>query len=159
MTNRTATTERTIWSYPDDASSGMDLTGFEVEATDGGIGKVHETSNEVSGSYVVVDTGPWIFGKKVMLPAGLIERVDAVEHRVHVSQTKDQIQNAPEFDESSYRDDAYRDDVGAYYGGAYYGSGSSFRTEDTHGAGIEGEPANRPAGPDYGRDDRTDPLR
>jgi hypothetical protein len=142
MMNRTATTERTIWSYPDDASGGMDLTDFEVQATDGGIGKVDEASNEVSGSYIVVDTGPWIFGKKVLLPAGLIERVDADERRVHVSQTKDQIQNAPDFDESTYRDDAYRDEIGSYYG-----------------AGVEGDTANRPAGPDYGRDDRTDPLR
>lgn len=142
MMDRTATTERTIWSYPDDASSGMDLTDFEVQATDGGIGKVHEATNEVSGGYIVVDTGPWIFGKKVLLPAGLIERVDADERRVHVSQTKDQIQNAPEFDESTYRDDAYRDEVGSYYGG-----------------GVEGGTANRPGGPDYGRDDRTEPTR
>ncbi|MGQ0608316.1 MAG: PRC-barrel domain-containing protein [Chloroflexota bacterium] len=153
MMDRTATTERTIWSYPDDSSSGMDLTDFEVQATDGGIGKVHEASNEVSGGYIVVDTGPWIFGRKVLLPAGLIERVDGDERRVHVSQTKDQIQNAPEFDEGAYRDDAYRDEIGSYYGG------TSFRTDDTYGAGVEGEPANRPAGPDYGRDDRTDPLR
>lgn len=140
--DRTASTERTIWSYPDDSSSGMDLTGFEVQATDGGIGKVHEASNEIAGSYIVVDTGPWIFGKKVLLPAGLIERVDTDERRVHISQTKDQIQNAPEFDEGTYRDDTYRDEVGSYYD-----------------AGVEGDTANRPGGPDYGRDDRTDPLR
>lgn len=111
MMDRTATTDRTIWNYPDELSSGMDLTDFEVEATDGGIGKVYEATNEVAGSYIVVDTGPWIFGKKVLLPAGIIERVDADERRVHANQTKDQIQNAPEFNEESYRDDAYRDDL------------------------------------------------
>jgi len=142
MMDRTGTTDRTIWNHQDDSWSQTDLTDFDVEAADGGIGKVHEATNEVSGSYIVVDTGPWIFGKKVLLPAGVIERVDAEERRVHVSQTKDQIQNAPEFDENTYRDDAYRDEVGSYYGG-----------------GIEGDTANRPAGPDYGRDDRTDPIR
>jgi len=153
MMDRTATTDRTIWNHPDDSSSGMDLTDFEVEATDGGIGKVHESSNEVSGSYIVVDTGPWIFGKKVLLPAGLIERVDADDRRVHVNQTKDQIQNAPEFNEDTYRDDAYRSEVGSYYGD------TGPRTEDTYGAGVEADTANRPSGPDYGRDDRTDPTR
>ena len=142
MMDRTATTDRTIWNAQDDSWSQTDLTDFDVEAADGGIGKVHESTNEVSGSYIVVDTGPWIFGKKVLLPAGVIERVDADERRVHVSQTKDQIQNAPEFDENTYRDDAYRDEVGSYYGD-----------------GVEGDTANRPAGPDYGRDDRTDPIR
>ena len=48
-----------------------DLTGFSVEALDGSIGKIDEASNEVGASYLVVDTGPWIFGKKVMLPAGV----------------------------------------------------------------------------------------
>lgn len=156
MMNRSATTDRTIWNYQDDSLNGMDLTDFEVEAADGGIGKVHEATNEVSGSYIVVDTGPWIFGKKVLLPAGIIERVDADERRVHLSQSKDQIQHAPEFNESNYRDDAYRDDIGSYYGGT---PSMSQRGEGTYGSGAEGDTTNRPGGPDYGRDDRTDPIR
>ncbi|MBA3689043.1 MAG: hypothetical protein H0W81_09475 [Chloroflexi bacterium] len=69
-----------------------------------------------SGSYVVVGTGPWIFGKKVMLQAGVIDRIDTTERRVYVNRTKDQIQNAPEFDEANYRDEAYRTALGDYYG-------------------------------------------
>ncbi|MBD0291736.1 MAG: PRC-barrel domain containing protein, partial [Thermoleophilia bacterium] len=46
-----------------------DVVGFSVEATDGGIGKVDEATYDVGQSYLVVDTGPWIFGKKVLLPA------------------------------------------------------------------------------------------
>ena len=138
MMNRTVTTDMTIWTYSDDAWVGMDLIDFDVEASDGGIGKVHEATNDVSGSYIVVDTGPWIFGKKVLLPAGVIDRIDVDERHIHVSLTKDQIKNAPEFDEGTYRDEPYRDEVGSYYGRMG---------------------ANRPAGPDYGRDDRTDPVR
>ena len=52
----------------DTAIGTTDLTGYEVEATDGGIGSVDEATNDVGGSYIVVDTGPWIFGKKVLLP-------------------------------------------------------------------------------------------
>ena len=37
---------------------GVDLIGFEIEATDGGIGKVDEATYDVSESYVVVDIGP-----------------------------------------------------------------------------------------------------
>jgi hypothetical protein len=103
-----------LWTYRDTAT--RNLTGFSVEATDGGIGKVDESSNDVGGSYIVVDTGPWIFGKKVMLPAGVIQDVDPDTETVFVSRTKDQIKDAPEFDESSYRDTAYRDQLGTYYG-------------------------------------------
>ena len=67
-------------------------------------------------SYIVVDTGPWIFGKKVMLPAGVINRVDFDTETVYVSRSKDEIKNAPEFDESRYHDDAYRAELGGYYG-------------------------------------------
>jgi hypothetical protein len=55
---------------------GIDLSSFEVEAVDGSIGKVDKPTNETGGSYLIVDTGPWIFGKKVVLPAGVITRID-----------------------------------------------------------------------------------
>jgi hypothetical protein len=64
----------------------------------------------------VVDTGPWIFGKKVMLPAGIVDRVDLDEEKVYVSRTKDEIKNSPEFDEDTYRDESYRNELGGYYG-------------------------------------------
>ena len=62
------------WSYREQsgltAQGGANLVGYSVEATDGSIGKVDEATNEVGSSYIVVDTGPWIFGKKVLfLPA------------------------------------------------------------------------------------------
>ena len=110
-----------VWTYRERASLGSDLsttdiTGFEVEAIDGSIGKVDESTYEVGASYIVVDTGPWIFGKKVMLPAGVVQRVDEAEERVFVNRTKDEIKNAPEFDESMRSDDAYRGRLGSYYG-------------------------------------------
>jgi hypothetical protein len=107
MRGGTAVTEATV----------TDLTGMSVEATDGGIGKVDEATHEIGGSYIVVDTGPWIFGKKVMLPAGVVESIDLDTETVYVSLTKDEIKNAPEFDESSYTDVEYRDRLGTYYAG------------------------------------------
>ncbi len=54
-----ATTD--MWSYRNSALTTRDLTGYKVEALDGDIGKIDEATNEVGGSFVVVDTGPWIF--------------------------------------------------------------------------------------------------
>ena len=51
-----------------------------------------------------------------MLPAGVIDRVDREEEKVFVNRTKDEIKNAPEFDETRYRDEQYRDELGGYYG-------------------------------------------
>jgi hypothetical protein len=111
-----------IWTYREsgalgaDAAGGVDLSGYGVEAVDGSIGKVDEATYEVGSSYIVVDTGPWIFGKKVLLPAGVIDRIDPADEKVYVNRTKDQIKDSPEFDESTYTDPGYRSEVGSYYG-------------------------------------------
>lgn len=109
-----ATTD--LWTYRNAALTGRDLTGFKVEAADGDIGKIDEATNDVGESYVVVDTGPWIFGKKVLIPAGLLGDVDLDAETVHVNRTKDEIKNAPEFEEDRYRDEGYRSELGGYYG-------------------------------------------
>jgi hypothetical protein len=109
-------TEHDVWRYRSGVEISSDLTGFSIEALDGGIGKVDESSTDVASSYLVIDTGPWIFGKKVMLPAGVIDRVDYDTETVFVDRTKDEIKNAPEFDPDNYRDESYRTELGSYYG-------------------------------------------
>jgi hypothetical protein len=103
-----------VWSYTTQAPT-VDLTGFKVEARDGSIGKVDEATYETGGSYIVVDTGPWIFGKKVMLPAGVIRDMDLDTETIFVDRTKDEIKNAPEFDEDRYQEQSYRSELGDYY--------------------------------------------
>jgi hypothetical protein len=66
-----------------------DVTGFDVEATDGHIGKIDEASYDEAASCLVVDTGFWIFGKKRMIPARAVQRVDPEQKKVFVNMTKD----------------------------------------------------------------------
>jgi hypothetical protein len=101
-----------IWTYPDTVGR-LDLAGFKVEAADGEIGKVEETNLDTG--YFLVDTGTWIFGKKILLPAGVIDRVDRDDERVYVNRTKRDIERAPEYDEDRVGDDDYRDSIGGYY--------------------------------------------
>jgi len=115
-----------LWTYGNTSMTAQDLTGFTVEALDGDIGKIDEATNEVGGSYIVVDTGPWIFGKKVLLPAGVLRDADFDDEKVFVNRTKDQIKNAPEFDADRYRDEGYRNEVGGYYGPG----GAGYRDEE-----------------------------
>jgi hypothetical protein len=105
-----------LWTYRQQEWTTADISGFDVEARDGGIGHIDEASYDVGAGYVVVDTGPWIFGKKVLLPAGVISRVDRDDEKVYVDRTKDQIKSAPEFDEDRYRESGYRSTLGNYYG-------------------------------------------
>jgi PRC-barrel domain len=109
-----------IWTYRERTlgrtTAGTDLVGYSVEAIDGSIGKVDEATYDVGSAYVIVDTGPWIFDKEVMLPAGIIQRIDHDDDRVFVNRTKEQIKNAPELDQSLTVDESYRTRVGSYYG-------------------------------------------
>ena len=111
-----------VWDYREELrtqANASDYVGYDVEALDGHIGKIDATSKETSRHYVVVDTGWWIFGKKRMIPAGVITRADHDEKRLWVSMTKDQIKSAPDYDadELARSGDVYRDKVGGYYSG------------------------------------------
>ena len=130
------TTVLTTYTYPESSWSTLNLSGYAVEATDGSIGHVDNDTYEVGSGSLIVDTGPWIFGKKAMIPAGVIARIDENERRIWVNLSKDQIQNAPEFDDSLVHDTVYRDELGTYY------------------MSLPGGSANRPTGPDFGKDDR-----
>lgn len=115
-----------VWSYKPTAGhlTGSDLTGYKVEATDGAIGKVDKHSAEAGDAYLVVDTGVWIFGKEVLLPASTVVRIDEAEEAIYVSGTKEQIKNAPEFHRDKHLGDVvYREELGTYYshGGPFGG--------------------------------------
>jgi hypothetical protein len=109
-----------IWTYRATSGyhTGADLTGFKVEATDGAVGKVSKHSDAVGSSYLVVDTGIWILGKHILLPAGTVTSVDVEQRRVLVSRSKDDIKNSPEFDKDKHTEDpGYHEQVGTYYEG------------------------------------------
>ncbi|MDJ0386399.1 PRC-barrel domain-containing protein [Streptomyces sp. G-G2] len=107
-----------VWGYREASGhlEALDLTGYAVEASDGAVGTVDKHSDEVGSSYLVVDTGPWIFGKEVLLPAGTVTHIDQEERKVYVDRTKDQIKAAPEFDKQKHLGDLdYHRQIGGYY--------------------------------------------
>ena len=72
MENTTRTAPRTttdLWTYEETALGvGVDqapnVVEYDVEAIDGSIGKIDEATYDAGAAYIVVDTGPWIFGKR-----------------------------------------------------------------------------------------------
>ena len=90
------------------------VVGYGVEALDGSIGEVDTGSEELGPSFIAVRTGSPLFGKTVVLPALVVERVDYEESKVYVARTKDEIKNAPEYDENG--GESYRLELARYYG-------------------------------------------
>ncbi|MFD0567197.1 PRC-barrel domain containing protein [Kitasatospora saccharophila] len=109
---------RSIWDYEsaEGYNAGDDLTGYRVEAADGRIGKVDKHSEEVGRAHLVVDTGPWIFGRTVVVPAGTINRIDHDDRSVWLDRTMEDVRNSPEFDPDVHGDGSdYHQALGAYY--------------------------------------------
>jgi hypothetical protein len=109
-----------IWEYRTQVEvESIDPTGFDVEAVDGHVGKVTEASNELGASWLVVETGLPVVGKKILLPAGIIEEVDPEQSQIRVDRTRDEVLAAPEHDPSGYRDQELRLALADYYAGLY----------------------------------------
>ena len=110
------------WEYRDEAGfvKGTELTGYAVVAVDGDLGQVVEA--EYDGprpAHLYVDVGSWLFGHHVMLPVGLVERIDATERKVYVDRSKDQIEHAPRPDQALTEHVDYYEDLGSYYSDTY----------------------------------------
>ncbi len=104
------------WTYRDATWLNRDVSGYKVTAVDGQIGKVDKAMAKLGDGYLVVDTGGLIFGDKAMLPAGVISGVDHNARSVFVERTKEQIKQAPAFDQKLIEDPTYRHELGTYYG-------------------------------------------
>lgn len=107
-------------NYREQAFDGEDIKGLDVYAgnSDERIGKIHDALVDEMGRfrYLVIDTGFWIFGKKVLLPVGRC-RVDVNAQRVYAMGlvSKEQAENLPEYSENMTVDYAYEERVRGVY--------------------------------------------
>ena len=95
------------------------LRGFTIRSTDGDIGTVQEGYfDDVSYTvrYVVVDTGGWLSGRKVLLSPIAVRAIDWAQKRLTAALTKAQVAKSPHIDTEK---PVSRQHETAYYG--YYG--------------------------------------
>lgn len=77
------------------------LRGFTIEAADGHMGKVHDLlfdGQTWAVRYLVVDTGSWLPGRKVLIAASALGRPRWAEHLFPVALTTEQVRHAPDID-------------------------------------------------------------
>ena len=120
--------------YPDykqDIFGGKDIKSYSVyDYQNDKIGSVHDIIVDETGRfrYLVIDTGFWIFGKKVLLPIGRA-KVDYNQERIYAEGfTKDQAENLPEYDDDMTIDYDYEERVRRTYRGVDYDPNSTVRT-------------------------------
>ena len=102
-------------NYRQEIFGGDDIKGYDVYAAEGNdkIGSVYDALIDESGSfrYFVIDTGFWVFGKKVLVPMGKVQ-IDYDQHRIYVSgMTKQEVENMPEYNDNMTVDYDYEERV------------------------------------------------
>ncbi len=78
-----------------------DVYGLTVEAVDGDAGRVHNLffdDQQWVVRYVVVDTGGWLGGRRVLLSPVAIKGVLRDDGEMEVALTKSQVEHSPDID-------------------------------------------------------------
>ncbi|MBE9143601.1 DUF2382 domain-containing protein [Planktothrix mougeotii] len=105
--------------YKEEIFDGKDLKKFDVytDTTNEKIGTVYDALIDENGyfRYFVIDTGFWVFGKKVLLPVGRAQ-MDYANQRVYaLGLTKNQAEALPEYTDNMTVDYDYEERVRAGY--------------------------------------------
>lgn len=100
-------------AYREDLTRMDEIVGFRVEGRDGEAGRVSYLTFE--RDYMIVDTGPWIFGRRVVVPTSLIERIDDLRKRIELPLARDDVKNAPEYEPAREFGPEYVNSVRSYY--------------------------------------------
>lgn len=105
-------------NYKQEIFGGDDIKGYDVyTATDEKVGSVYDALVDETGRfrYLVIDTGFWVFGKKVLAPIGRV-RMDYDRHRAYITGlTKDQAERLPEYNDNMTVDYDYEERVRGIY--------------------------------------------
>ncbi len=95
------------------------VTGYNIKATDGEIGDVEDfiiDDNTWKIDFMLVDTGNWFPGKKVLISPRWIKEVNWEDSTVIVNATEEQVKNSPEYQPSQQLSESYESNLHSYYG-------------------------------------------
>lgn len=96
-----------------------DTQGYNIEATDDGIGHVDDffvDDQDWKIRYLLIDTGNWLPGKKVLISPGWVNSVDWHDGRIYVDVPKAKVEASPEYDPSGPLERTYERDLHRHYG-------------------------------------------
>ena len=103
--------------------SARDVIGYDIHARDGAIGQVEDflvDDGPWTIRWVVVDTGNWLPGKRVLVSPEWVEAVTWSDRAVRVGLTRDQIEHAPEYKPDEPLSREYEVRLFEYYGRPSY---------------------------------------
>lgn len=100
-----------------------DLYGFSVAASDGPIGEVRDCYFDDQAwtiRFFVVETGPWLGGRKVLISPIAIHALDWATKALSASLTREQVKASPDVDTSKPVSRQHEVEQFGYYGYPFY---------------------------------------
>jgi uncharacterized protein YrrD len=101
------------------------FTGYKIDAKDGEIGHIKDVyfdEERLTARYLIVDTGPWIFGRKVLISPQSAQKWE--DGKLQVNLTKEQIKEAPSIDAEKPISREKEEEYNNYYALPVYWSGA-----------------------------------
>jgi sporulation protein YlmC with PRC-barrel domain len=102
------------------------LKRMSIGAVDGEMGRVSDIyfdDHEWTLRYLVVNPGPWLTGRRVLISPWAIRDVEWHAQRVDVALTREQVRNSPNMDTDKPVSRQYETAYSDYYGYPYYWMG------------------------------------
>lgn len=94
------------------------VTGYTIKATNGHIGDVEDfimDDNTWKLDFIVVDTGNWFSGKKVLISPSWIKEIIWYTSTVIVNTSVDQVKNSPEYNVGQKISEMYEANLKSHY--------------------------------------------
>jgi len=128
-----------------------ELYGTKIAALDGDIGRVKDFYLDDESwriRYIVVDTGPWLTGRLVLLSPRALVKPDLPDNALHASLRKRQIEDSPSMDSHKPVSRQFEEDYHRYYAWPAYWSGMPMMAGGSVSTALPTSPgAGFPAGP------------
>jgi hypothetical protein len=102
------------------------ISGYSVSASDGKIGTISDFLFDDTNwlmRWLVVDTGNWLLGRRVLLPSSALAHLDAETRECSIKLTMQQIKDSPDVDTERPVSRQMESHVYGYYGYLPYWSG------------------------------------
>jgi uncharacterized protein YrrD len=103
-----------------------EIQGHGIDARDGEIGSVHDLYFDADSwtvRYLVVDTGTWLTGRRVLVSPRAVRGIDPAAGRIAVDLTRQQVESAPHVDTAKPVSRQHEIEFSRYYDYPYYWGG------------------------------------
>lgn len=100
-----------------------DFSGFKLKARDGDIGSIADilvNDEDWNILYLIVDTGRWLPGRKVLVSPNWVKKVNASDSEIEIDLSQDTIRNSPEYDQNLPLERDYENRLYEHYGKEKY---------------------------------------